>query len=376
MKEHNTRSKMVLSVLDFETMCTQIQRVSGEHDSLLTDTLQEELRVLAQDGWGFSRALKMWNIIICSKDYADRLLYSELRDIVDRQNGHLATNWMCTITPAELETASKQRYACVYNVSLSETQKIQFLVHYDRMLLEMTPESWWSCPMSTCGHASKNKIFHLWKEFKIICTDPTSQARINSRVQRCMGPQFCRTVVTPTNVSLLPTPSQSQPTVAKGIYSIHMSQDATTHDIGRFTQDVELSLLCQKNQTDDLPLSTDPNLATTVNVQLQVKIMCATLKNIDDERDMLAKLKDKLPATSSQKRAAKVAPAKVAKKCISKMTSPKKSNLQITTAPSPGSHRLGRNHQSSVGVVHYIIYIYNRRCFFYFHELFLMKSIH
>ena len=48
----------------------------------------------------------------------------------------------------------------------------------------------------------------------------------------------------------------------------------TTHDdVGRFTQDIQLSLQCQKDQTPDLPLSKDPNITITTDVEIQVKLM-------------------------------------------------------------------------------------------------------
>ncbi len=66
-----------------------------------------------------------------------------------------------------------------------------------------------------------------------------------------------------------------------------MGQDNTHDGVGLFTQDMDLSLLCQKDQTSDLPLSKDPKIVITTNAQLRVKwnscVMCHTL-NEDENK--------------------------------------------------------------------------------------------
>jgi hypothetical protein len=49
------------------SMCPELDRSSGQHKDLLTDTMKEEFRVLTHNAWDCSRALKMWNIFICHK---------------------------------------------------------------------------------------------------------------------------------------------------------------------------------------------------------------------------------------------------------------------------------------------------------------------
>ena len=62
-----------------------------------------------------------------------------------------------------------------------------------------------------------------------------------------------------------------------------MEQDNTPDGVARFTQDMELSFLCQKDQTLDLPLSKDPKIEGSMDVFLEVKLMCRTL-NEDENK--------------------------------------------------------------------------------------------
>jgi ribosomal protein L12E/L44/L45/RPP1/RPP2 len=153
-----------------------------------------------------------------------------------------------------------------------------------------------------------------------------------------MGPNFCRTILHPAKVVLLATPEQPLPKEAKGIYYIRMAQDITEDGVGRFTQNMEFSLLCRKDQEPDLPLCEDPKIVDAVNVQLQVELMRLTLtpveqKMVDEARAKLPKETDKLSAASSQKSAAKGTPAASTKKGSSTTQSPKKSISKSTRTP-------------------------------------------
>jgi hypothetical protein len=98
-----------------------------------------------------------------------------------------------------------------------------------------------------------------------------------------------------------------------------MDQDNTKDGVGHFTQDMEFSLLCRKNQEPDLPLSKDPKIGITSNVLLEVKLMRLTLNDVDnkiihDGISNLPKQTTEIPAASSQKSPVKVTPSETSVK--------------------------------------------------------------